>query len=136
MKTKKKLAKNMSELVGSFQMLVKNKPPINQMYEEIRMMKFRIRPLQGNVLSVNLNNEKFIEVLWSMGKLDEFYQSEFSSLTPKNKQLFIKIFEDLHIQFQEELNRVNLLKGRYSKKPQTLEMEIYKEKNKTAIKYE
>ncbi|KKP68165.1 MAG: hypothetical protein UR68_C0005G0021 [Candidatus Roizmanbacteria bacterium GW2011_GWA2_35_19] len=130
MKTKKKLAKNMSELVGSFQMLVKNKPPINQMYEEIRMMKFRIRPLQGNVLSVNLNNEKFIEVLWSMGKLDEFYQSEFSSLTPKNKQLFIKIFEDLHIQFQEELNRVNLLKGRYSKKPQTLEMEIYKEKNK------
>ena len=130
MKTKKKLAKNMSELVGSFQMLVKNKPPINQMYEEIRMMKFRIRPLQGNVLSVNLNNEKFSEVLWSMGKLDEFYQSEFSSLTPKNKQLFIKIFEDLHIQFQEELNRVNLLKGRYSKKPQTLEMEIYKEKNK------
>ena len=130
MKTKKKLAKNMSELVGSFQMLVKNKPPINQMYEEIRMMKFRIRPLQGNVLSVNLNNEKFIEVLWSMGKLDEFYQSEFSSLTPKNKQLFIKIFEHLHIQFQEELNRVNLLKGRYSKKPQTLEMEIYKEKNK------
>ena len=130
MKTKKKLAKNMSELVGSFQMLVKNNPPINQMYEEIRMMKFRIRPLQGNVLSVNLNNEKFIEVLWSMGKLDEFYQSEFSSLTPKNKQLFIKIFEDLHIQFQEELNRVNLLKGRYSKKPQTLEMEIYKEKNK------
>ena len=130
MKTKKKLTKNMSQLVGSFQSLVKNKPPINQMYEEIRMMKFRIRPLQGNVLSVNLNNEKFIEVLWSMGKLDEFYQNEFSSLTPKNKQLFIKVFEDLHIQFQEELNRVNLLKGRYSKKPQTLEMEIYKEKNK------
>ena len=103
---------------------------VRQRDEEIRMMKFRIRPLQGNVLSVNLNNEKFIEVLWSMGKLDEFYQSEFSSLTPKNKQLFIKIFEDLHIQFQEELNRVNLLKGRYSKKPQTLEMEIYKEKNK------
>ena len=50
------------------------------MYEEIRMMKFRIRPLQGNVLSVNLNNEKFIEVLWSMGKLDEFYGDKQNKL--------------------------------------------------------
>ena len=47
------------------------------MFEEVRMMKFKIKPIQGDVSAFNLKNERFIESLWSLGKLDEFFHKEF-----------------------------------------------------------
>lgn len=127
---KNKPEKDISQLVSNFQNFIKNKPTVDRMYEEIRMMKFKIRPVQGDVLSVNLHNEKFIEVLWSLGKLDEFFQREYPKLSNPKKEIFVKIFDDIYHRYQDELNKVNLLKSKSFRESQVLEMEIFKENNK------
>ena len=97
------------------------------MYEEIQMMKFKVRPIQGNLSEVNLNNEKFVETLWSLGKLDEFFQKEFYQLSPKNKELFMKIFDDIYEKYQQDLNRVSLQWEKARPASRFLEVEIFKE---------
>lgn len=108
-------------------MFIKNKPKTDRMFAELRMMKFKIKPIQGDLSAVDLKNEKFIETLWSLGKLDEFFKSEYPKLTPKNRQVFLKIFDELHHQYQQELNSINIYKGPVARKNKILELEIYKE---------
>lgn len=125
---RKKLRRDILELVSSFQAQIKNKPPLPQMSTELRMMKFKIRPIQGDFSAVDLKDEDFIKALWSLGKLDEFFQKEYSRLTKKERQIFIRIFDDLYHQYQQELNRVNIYKGRLvGGDNKILEMEIFKE---------
>ncbi len=128
---RKKATKDISTLVQAFQMFIKNKPKAERMVSEIRMMKFKIRPIQGDLTAVNLKNERFIETLWSLGKLDEFFQSEYPKLTPKNREIFIRIFDDLYHQYQQQLNKINIYKGHVDNKNKILELEIFKDiKNK------
>lgn len=128
---RKKVTKDISSLVSAFQSFLKNKPKADRMVSEIRMMKFKIRPIQGDLSSINLKNERFIETLWSLGKLDEFFQTEYPKLTAKNREVFIKIFDDLYHQYQKELNAINIYKGPVSDKKKILELEIFKDiKNK------
>lgn len=124
---RKKSVIDVADIVLVFQSLIKNKPDVNAMYEEIQMMKFKIKPVQGNLSEVNLKNKQFIETLWSLGKLDEFFQREYPKLTPKNKQIFLNIFDDVYQRYQQELNKVNLYQGKKYKENQTLEMEIFRE---------
>lgn len=125
---RKKSRRDILQMVSNFQALIKNKPPLPQMSTELRMMKFKIRPIQGDFSAVDLKNQEFIKALWSLGKLDEFFQKEYSRLTKKERQIFIKIFDDLYHQYQQELNRVNIYKGRpVNEEHKILEMEIFKE---------
>lgn len=128
---RKKATKDISALIQSFQSFIKNKPKTDAMYRELRMMRFKIKPIQGDLLAVDLKDERFIETLWSLGKLDEFFQMEYPRLTAKNKELFLKIFDDLYHKYQKELNSINIYKGSTSEKNKVLEMDIFKEiKNK------
>ncbi|MFZ6035359.1 MAG: hypothetical protein ACOYUB_04430 [Patescibacteria group bacterium] len=128
---RKKTTKDISTLVQTFQMFIKNKPKAERMVSEIRMMKFKIRPIQGDMTAVNLKNERFIETLWSLGKLDEFFQSEYPKLSPKNREVFVKIFDDLYHQYQQQLNKINIYKRQANDKNKVLELEIFKDiKNK------
>lgn len=114
-------------LVQTFQAFIKNKPKTQVMYKEIRMMRFKIKPIQGDLSAIDLKNEHFIETLWSLGKLDEFFQVEYPKLDKKNQEVFIKIFDDLYHQYQQELNHINIFKGSPTNKSKTLELEIFKE---------
>ena len=124
---KRKTNKDVLEIINTFQKLLNKKPSPEKMYEEIQMMKFKVRPIQGNLSEVNLNNEKFVETLWSLGKLDEFFQKEFYQLSPKNKELFMKIFDDIYEKYQQDLNRVSLQWEKARPASRFLEVEIFKE---------
>lgn len=124
----KKIRRDILELVSNFQAQIKNKPSLPQMSTELQMMKFKIRPIQGDFSAVDLKDEDFIRALWSLGKLDEFFQKEIVRLSKKERQIFIKIFDDLYRQYQQELNRVNIYRGEpVSEENKVLEMEIFKE---------
>src|SRR3989344_4953786 len=105
---RRKTSKDILSLFGSIQKIISAKPTITQMFEEVRMMKFKIKPIQGDLMSFNLRNEKFIENLWSLGKLDEFFYKEFPSLTKKEKDIFLRIFDNLYFKYQQELNQIHL----------------------------
>jgi len=125
---RKKTSKDILSLFNNIQKIISAKLNTNQMFEELQMMKFKIKPIQGDVMSFNLKNEKFIESLWSLGKLDEFFHREFPPLSKKEKEIFIRIFDNLYFKYQQRLNQINLQPARMTlTKTGLLELEIYKE---------
>src|SRR3989338_3265167 len=126
---KKKINKDIISLFGDIQKVISSKPTINQMFEEVQMMKFKIKPIQGDLMSFNLKNEQFIESLWSLGKLDEFFFKEVPSLSKKEKEVFMRIFDSLYFKYQQLLNQTNLQQKKVNlTKTGLLELEIYKER--------
>ena len=97
------------------------------MWAEVCMMKFKIRPVMGDISSLNFHNNNLIELMWSLGKLDDFFHQEYKKLSNSQKDIFFKIFEDLHEQFQSELNALNLNRNVADSVNPSLEMEIFKE---------
>lgn len=127
----KKTTKDILEMINNFHKSLEKKPTIEKMFEEIKMMKFKIKPIQGNLTEVNLNNKEFIKNLWKLGKLDEFFQKYFNQLSKKEKELFLKIFNDIYQKYQENLSKIKLQWERKNpfEKERILEIEIYKESN-------
>lgn len=103
------------------------KPSLDKMYDEVQMMHFKIRPLQGDVSLLNLADINLIEALWNLGKLDEFFRSQKDKLTQKQKQIFFQFLENLYEQFQDKLSNVKLRPIEEMQTPSSVEMEIFKE---------
>lgn len=120
--------KDILSLINNIQKIISTKPNTNQMFEEVRMMKFKIKPIQGDVSAFNLKNEKFIESLWSLGKLDEFFHKEFPHLSKKEQEIFLRFFDNLYFKYQQQLNQINLQPAKMTvTKTGLLELEIFKE---------
>ncbi|MEN9327955.1 MAG: hypothetical protein RI947_763 [Candidatus Parcubacteria bacterium] len=125
----KKNRTDVLELITKFQTKVlNNKPSMQEMFDDIRMMKFRIKPVQGDISSINLHDKGFIETLWSLGKLEEFFQTNISSLPLAQKNVFFRLFDDIYKKFHSQLNGANLKHESPSDNPSVLEMEIFKDK--------
>lgn len=125
---RKKTTKDILGLMSKFQKYLNDKPSLSKMFQDVQMMKFKIRPIQGDLSAVNLQNKKFIETLWSLGKLEEFFQKEYDQLPIRNKELFKKVFESIYERYQNDLNKVDLHWEKQPKQNGFLEVEIYKEK--------
>lgn len=118
------------EMISKFQLNVLNKkPPMKQMYDEVRLMRFKIRPLNGEITTLDLSNNSFIEMLWGLGKLDEFFQGHIEKLPQDQRQVFFRIFDELYQKFQQELNKVNLKREEMTQNS-SFEMEIFKDRTK------
>jgi len=124
----KKETKDVMEVLSNLRDIIDHKPSTLKMYEEIQMMKFKIRPLQGDVLAINLNNERFLETLWSLGKLDEFFQREYGKMSKKDQEIFIRYFDNFYKNLQQELNKIKLYNKKNPPRTSILEMKIFKEK--------
>ena len=91
----KKNKQDILNILSHFQSKIKNEPPVDKMYQEVQMMNFKIKPVQGDVSIINFNNKQLIGVLWRLGKLDEFFHQEFNQLSPQQKKILIDFFPDL-----------------------------------------
>lgn len=107
--------------------ILEKKPSADKMYDEVQMMHFKIRPLQGDVSLLNLSDSNLIEALWNLGKLDEFFRTQKDQLTQKQKQIFFQFLENLYEQFQEKLSNVRLQPIEEIRVDSSVEMEIFKE---------
>lgn len=126
---RRKINKDVVTLFGNIQKVILAKPAINQMFDEVQMMKFKIRPIQGDLMSFDLKNKQFIESLWSLGKLDEFFYREVPTLSKKEKEVFMKLFDSLYFKYQQQLNQTNLQQRKVTlTRTGLLELEIYKER--------
>lgn len=128
MKHKDPTGKDALQIIAEFQKeLLRGDKTIDAMYEEVRMMNFKIRPLTGNVLTLNLKDKSFIQALWNLGKLDEFFHRHQEALKPQERKMFFNMFDNLHERFEHELNKLNVLEEPSSEPPEAIEMEIFKE---------
>ena len=124
---KKRSQIDISTLFSSLQNeLINKRPSIKEMFEEVRMMKFRIRPLQGDIALINLHDRHLIEALWNLGKLDDFFQKSIGSVPINQKEPFLRVFESLQQKFQQQLNKITFQPERSSDSP-ILEMEIFRQ---------
>jgi len=123
----KKNSQDVIEIFTNLRKALGSKPPIEEMYEEIRMMRFKIKPISGDVSLLQLKNQGLIEALWSLGKLDEVFQKEYKKLSGDQKEVFFRLFDNLYQQFQDQLNKINVNPEVKSNLPQILEMEIFKD---------
>jgi len=127
-------------LIREFQTNVLDRPPsFEQMLSEVRMMRFKVRPLQGDISVLNVSNQTLVETLWRLGKMDAFVESHAQNLDKKNETTFYHYFDSLHKHLQERLNTVQLAERKRTQsphqhlKPSILEMEIYKERKKRKV---
>jgi hypothetical protein len=125
---KKRESKDVLEIISHFQKTLMNKPTPEQMFEEIRMMKFKIRPTQGDISGIDLHDSRFIETIWSLGKIDELFQKEYQKMPLKKKGIFFAIFDNMYQKFQNDLNSLYLNNDKDPKKNVFVEMEIFKER--------
>lgn len=130
---RRKNSTDVLEMISRFQETVlKHKPPADQMYQDVRMMKFKVRPLQGDIAMVDLDDKDFIEILWSLGKLDEFYQGNVKKISRSQQDTFFKIVDEMYFRFQEDLNTIDLKREQFSEASSSgFEMEIFKDNIKS-----
>jgi hypothetical protein len=108
--------------------VLNKKPTITAMIDDVRMMRFKIRPIQGDISQLDIKNEHFIEILWSLGKLDEFYNAQIRKLPEKQKTVIFPLFDGMYQKFQKELNDINLKQEHINDIPNGFEIEIFKER--------
>lgn len=129
---RKKREVDVLHVLAEFQKnILEKKPTLEKMYDEVQMMSFKIRPLQGDVSLLNLSDINLIEALWNLGKLDEFFRSQKDRLTQKQKRVFFQFMENLYEQFQEKLSNVKLKPIEEMQSQSSVEMEIFKEEAHT-----
>ncbi len=123
----KKKTKDVVEIFSNFKKVLAAKPSLTEMFADVRMMRFKIKPITGDISILQLKNHRLIETLWSLGKLDEVFQKEYANLSKDQKDVFFKLFDNLYQQFQHELNRISINPELKTRPPHVIEMEIFKE---------
>lgn len=111
--------------------ILANKPEMGEMVYDVRMMNFKIRPISGDITELDYGNNDFIEALWSLGKLDEFFRLEFDSIDLDEKDAFFRMINDLRVNFQNQLRQANIQAVDFQDKSmmQLFEIEIIKDNN-------
>lgn len=90
------------------QTVLENKPSFSQMYNDVRMMKFKIRPLYGDLSTLNFSNIEFVETLWRLGKLDDFFQNQIKNISEKEKNMFHRLFNEMYQSYYNKLNSIDM----------------------------
>lgn len=76
--------------------ILNKKPTLKEMKEEVRLMGFHIRPLDGNPAIISeLKNDKLIEALWTLGKIDILMEKNFHRLTNEQKKIILQSIEQI-----------------------------------------
>ncbi len=124
---KKRQSRDVVDIFTNLKKVFNSKPSKGEMFEEVRMMKFKIKPISGDISLLHLKNYNLIETLWSLGKLDEMFQREYQNLPNDQREVFFRIFDNLYQQFQEELNKISVTPEKRTNLSHSLEMEIFKD---------
>lgn len=114
-------------IINEFKKILLEKPSFSQMFDEVKMMGFKIHPINGDVVHLIHEKDQLVEILWMLGKLDEFLQTKFKKISSRQKQLFIKTLYEIFGQFKDLLKVINVQKERLSSNSSILELEVYKD---------
>jgi len=115
------------ESLRNMQKILENRPDSQEMLREITMMRFKIKPIFGNITEVDLNDFRLIETLWSLGKLEEFFKSEYPRIPVKERHSFIRILDSVKDRLKENLNKIDMKRHNPKNATSLIEMEILRE---------
>lgn len=70
------------------------RPPIQTMLDDIKMMRFKIRALFGDISLLAKKDHIFVEALWKLGKMDEIVTTEVAALSRDEQKIFFHYMEN------------------------------------------
>jgi len=113
--------------------ILKQKPSVSQMKRDIQMNRLRIKPHMGDVFSLNMGNDQFIEALWSIIKIDEYIENTVDKLPRKEIDMFYQMSSYFRQQFQDTLNRIDMRLPHMKSRPteQPVAIEIFRDMRKS-----
>lgn len=122
---KKKDKGSLFSLTQDLKNILEVKPDKNQMIKEIEMMKLKIKPVFGNINAIDFKNEQFLETLWRLGKLDEFFSANLKKVNQKERTVLIEIGLQIKKKLESQLSLLEVRSRSFF--PQLIEMEIFRE---------
>lgn len=72
------------------------KPSHKQMLEDVKMMRFKIRPVFGDIAILAKKDIGFLEALWKIGKMEEIINHEIIKLNTVEKEIFFHYWQNKH----------------------------------------
>jgi len=118
---------DLMESLRSIKKILDNRPNSQEMLKEVRMMRFKIKPIFGNVTEIDLNDFRLIETLWSLGKLEEFVDREYRHISYKDRMTFIRILTSIKDRLKDNLNKIDIKRTNPRSAASLIEMEILRE---------
>ncbi len=104
------------------------KPSPDEMMKEIKMMNFKIRPIDGDIFSLTTKNVRFIESLWRIGRIEKIVIKAQDRLSTDEKELFFDYLDELELQMQDKYGKLlDNLTPDEQKKLKLITLEIFKE---------
>jgi len=123
MKTNKN--RDIFHLLTRLEKVLREKPSPGQILKEVQMMKFKVRPLVGDISLLNFKDWRLLEALWSLGKLDDFFEREIGGVSKEEKKTFFQVVEQIRGKLETQLANIHFKKR--TQTPQVIEMEIFKD---------
>ncbi len=107
--------------------ILSSKPTLPQMISEIYLMQFKVRPVTGNITAIDFKNEKLIDTLWTLGKLDQFAKDAVKKIPQSEQDIFLHLVNELKGTYQQELSKIQLAGDASGSEAPVFEAEIYKD---------
>ncbi len=80
-----------------FKQVVGKKPSFEKMEQEVKLMSFKIRSITGDIIkSLYQNRRDMIELIWLIGKLDEFLQKSAEGLSNHDREMIFAALIDFY----------------------------------------
>jgi len=112
-------------LLTQLEKILKQKPPQDEILKEVQMMKFKIRPVFGDISLLNFKDLQLIEALWGLGKIDDFFKKEISKISVREQETFFELLNQMREKLESQIKKINFRKPVTTS--QAIEMEIFKE---------
>ncbi len=85
--------------------ILEKAPSLEQMKEDVKEMGLYMRSVEGDPMVIKkIREDKIIEVLWKLGKIDMLLEKNFHLLDKKQQQFIFNSFENIKEKLIAELN--------------------------------
>jgi len=107
----------------------KTRPSREKMIEEIKMMKFKIRSLAGDIFDLTKEETGFLESLWKIGKIDRIINEGLSKLSESEKETFFQYLGNFHHRIEKKLSSaIKKLSPEEIENIKVVELEVFRER--------
>ncbi len=94
-----------SKILLQLKDILEKTPSLEKMKEDVKEMGLYMRSVEGNPLIIKkITEEKIIEVIWKLGKIDMLLEKNFHLLDKQQQQFIFNSFENIKEQLIADLN--------------------------------
>lgn len=103
-------------------------PTRDEMISDIKMMKFKIRSISGNIFDLTNQKFGFVESLWRVAKIEEIVAGAIDTFNDKDREILFRFLDNLEMSVQEKIfAMVDQLPPDDRERARVLKVEIFRE---------